>query len=66
MALLTKKTNIKEVPNIIRLYVAAGITYIPPPKIDVAIKIARVPFWSPHSIVIHFLCSSPDARNLAR
>ena len=39
---------------------AAGITYIPPPKIVVATNIARVPFCNPHSMVIHFFCLTPD------
>ena len=57
--------KIKEVINIIKLYVAAGITYKPPPKIDVATKIANVPFCNPHSIVIHFFCLLPVANNCA-
>ena len=56
-------TNIKEVANIIKLYVAAGMTYMPPPKIDVATNIASVPFCSPHSIVIHFFCATPETNN---
>ena len=38
---------------------------MPPPKIDVATNIARVPFCSPHSIVIVFFCSVPEASNWA-
>ena len=44
---------------------AAGITYIPPPKIEVATNIANVPFCKPHSIVMHFFCLVPEARNCA-
>ena len=38
---------------------------MPPPKIDVATNIARVPFCSPHSIVIHIFCSVHEASDWA-
>ena len=57
--------NSKAVPNIIRLYVAAGIVVSPPPNKSVETAIAKVPFCNPHSIDIAMRWFLPDAKSRA-
>ena len=59
------RTKNIDVVNITKAYAAVGTIYTISLNNWVATTTAKVPFCKPHSKEIHFLCATPEVKNLA-
>ena len=60
------RTKIVAVVNIINAYAAVGTANTTSSNNCVVTNKAKVPYCKPHSSEIHFLCSTPEAKYLAK